>query len=141
MTRTARLHFHSQDVAAHEGVATITESGTFRLTVSPALSIALREAERMAREAVEMGKGVGGSPLEGLAVWGIGWTDELVMAAAAGLPLDDVTLRRERNRLVLHVRCAHDRASLTLELGDFDEHEAAGFIATIENSGGTQHAG
>ncbi len=141
MTKQLRLHFRSHDVSTQEGVAVITEGGALRLTLSPALSIALREAERMAREAVEMGKGVGGSPLEGLAVWGIGWTDNLVMAAAADLHLDSVTLRRERNRLVLSVRYAHDRASLTLEPGEFDEVEASRFMAALEDTRRTHRVG
>jgi hypothetical protein len=115
-------------------VATVDEGGIFRLTLSPALSVALREAERMAREALEMGKGVGGSPLEGLAVKGVGWTDELVMALADGIPVSGAHVTMEAGSLMLRIEHADAHASLTLRPGEFEEQDAHEFVAALGRS-------
>jgi len=134
VSERGRLEFRSHDRPAQTGTATVDEAGVFRLTLSPALSIALREAERMAREALEMGKGVGGPPLEGLAVRGVGWTDELVMVLADGIPVAEAHVTMEGSSLMLRIEHAGARASLTLRRGEFDEREAHRFVTALSDS-------
>ncbi len=127
-----RLIFRSLDQPDQTGQATITGAQTVTLTFSPALSLSLREAERMGREALEMGKGVGGTPVEGLARTAWGWSDELVMMAAIGLPATSLSLQKTGPNLTLRVRYEDERASLVLAPGEFDEPVAAAFAAALQ---------
>jgi len=130
----AHLHFRSAEQPDQSGEASITTEGTVYLTFSPTLSIALREAERMAQEALEMGKGVGGFTLEGFALTAWGWTEGLVIALAQGVPASAVTLTKNRGRLTLRVRHAGERAVLTLEPGEYNERELQIFMNAWEGS-------
>jgi len=130
--RETRLAFHSLDRPNQTGEAAIVDGQTVTLTFSPALSVALREAERMGRESLEMGKGVGGFPLDGLALTALGWSDELVMEASRGLPASSLTLHRAGPRLTLRIRDGVERANLVLSPGEFDESAARKFAAALQ---------
>ncbi|NOZ05679.1 MAG: hypothetical protein GXP41_04920 [Chloroflexi bacterium] len=132
--RETRLTFRSLDQPDQTGQATITNGQRVTLAFSPALSLSLREAERMGREALEMGKGVGGTPVEGLARTAWGWSDELVMMAAIGLPASSLTLQKTGPSLTLRVRYEDERASLMLAPGEFDEAAAQELAAALQDA-------
>jgi len=132
MTTKARLQFHSLDQPDQGGELIVTDDGLLRMTFSAALSTALRESERMAREALEMGKGVGGFSLEGLALTSWGWDDALVMTLARGVPVSALAISRKGTRLTLRVRHDSNRASLSLGPGEYDEREAQEVIAAMK---------
>jgi len=130
--RETRFTFHSLDQPAQTGEAVIVDGQTVTLTFSPTLSVALREAERMGREALEMGKGVGGFQLDGLALTALGWSDQLVMVAAKGLPADSLSLHKSGQRLTLRIRFGAERANLMLSAGEFEEPAAREFAAALQ---------